>query len=52
MTSGGSDNVSIIDTKTNNVIATVPVGDDPVGVAITPDGTKLYVTNYEETPYL
>ncbi len=35
--------VSVIDTSTNKVIATVPVGDDPHGVAVTPDGTKIYV---------
>ncbi|HII91461.1 MAG TPA: YncE family protein, partial [Methanosarcina sp.] len=37
----------VIDTETNNVTATVPVGDNPVGVAINPDGTKLYVTNHK-----
>ena len=35
----------MIDTATNTVIATVPVGDYPVGVAVTPDGTRAYVTN-------
>jgi YVTN family beta-propeller protein len=37
-----SNNVSVIDTNTNTVIATVPaVGD---GVAVTPDGNHVYVT--------
>lgn len=37
--------VSVIDTATNTVGATVTVGTDPFFVAITPDGTKAYVTN-------
>jgi YVTN family beta-propeller protein len=46
--------VSVIDTATNNVTATVPVGNGgrghhggnyPYGVAVSPDGTKVYVTN-------
>src|SRR5207245_1035403 len=36
--------VSVIDTATNTVVATIPVGLDPFGVAITPDGTRAYVT--------
>jgi YVTN family beta-propeller protein len=38
--------VSAIDTATNNVTATVPVGVDPSGLAASPDGTKVYVTNF------
>jgi YVTN family beta-propeller protein len=40
--------VSVIDTATNSVVATIPVGPipfAPIGVAITPDGTRAYVTN-------
>ena len=40
-----SNNVSVIDTATNTVVATIPVGTIPFGVAVTPDGTKVYVTN-------
>src|SRR4029077_8815160 len=43
--SPGGPTVSVIDTATNSVVATIPVGIDPVGVAITPDGTRAYVTN-------
>jgi hypothetical protein len=32
-------------TETNTVITTIPVGSYPVGVAITPDSSKVYVTN-------
>src|SRR5262249_9937833 len=38
--------VSVIDTATNTVVATVGVGNSPLGVAITPDGARAYVTNY------
>src|SRR5262249_43923096 len=40
-----SGTVSVIDTATNTVVATVPVGSFPRGVAITPDGTHAYVAN-------
>jgi YVTN family beta-propeller protein len=38
------ENVSVIDTATNTVVATVPVVGVPEEVAITPDGTRAYVT--------
>lgn len=37
----GSGTVSMIDTVTNTVTDTVPVGEFPYGVAITPDGARL-----------
>ena len=40
-----SQNVSVIDRATNTVVATVSVGDNPEGVAVTPDGTSVFVTN-------
>ena len=40
-----SDNVSVINTATNTVVATVTVGNAPFGVAITPDGAFAHVTN-------
>ena len=50
MTNGdiGNENntVSVIDTISNNVIATVTAGGIPYGVAVTPDGTKVYVANW------
>ena len=45
MANSDSDAVSVIDTSTNNVTATVNVGSSPTGVAVNPDGTKVYVTN-------
>jgi YVTN family beta-propeller protein len=37
--------MSVIDTTTNSVIATVGVGSYPAGVAVNPDGTRVYVAN-------
>ena len=37
--------VWVIDTASNTVVATIPVGVGSSGVAITPDGTRAYVTN-------
>ena len=37
--------VAVIDTASHAVIATVPVGAGPSGVAATPDGRFVYVTN-------
>ncbi|MGB9927896.1 MAG: DUF7507 domain-containing protein, partial [Methanosarcina sp.] len=34
------------DTATNTVIAIIPVGSSPRGVAVTPDGAKVYATNH------
>jgi YVTN family beta-propeller protein len=36
VTNWGSSTVTVIDTATNTVVATIPVGVDPFGVAITP----------------
>jgi YVTN family beta-propeller protein len=44
----GSNSVSVIDTATNTVIATVPVGSvggEPFSVAVSPNGGKAYLTN-------
>lgn len=38
--------VSIINTLTNTVTGSIPVGNNPFGVAVSPDGTRVYVTNY------
>ena len=38
--------MSVIDTATNTVIAAIPVSGLPYLVAVTPDGRKLYVTDY------
>src|SRR5580704_5844937 len=40
-----SGTVSVFDTATNIVVATIPVGSDPFAVGITPDGRHAYVAN-------
>src|SRR6516225_2705036 len=35
--------VSVIDTATNTVTATIPVSPPPFGVAVAPDGSRVYV---------
>jgi YVTN family beta-propeller protein len=37
--------VSVIDTTTNTVTATIPVGEEPAAVAFLPDGSRAYVIN-------
>jgi len=37
--------VSVLDTATNTVVATVATGDSPTGVAVTPNGAVVYVAN-------
>ena len=45
ITNQRSNTVSVIDTATNTVSATIPVGVNPVGVAVNPGGSKVYVAN-------
>jgi YVTN family beta-propeller protein len=40
-----SNDVSVIDIVANTVVATVPVGEQPGGMAVSPDGAWLYVAN-------
>ena len=40
-----SNKVTVIDTTTNKVVTTIDVGLAPAGVAVTPDGSKVYVAN-------
>jgi YVTN family beta-propeller protein len=40
-----SNKVTVIDTTTNKVVTTIDVGLAPAGVAVTPDGGKVYVAN-------
>ena len=42
----GNNTVAVIDTVTNAVIATISISVEPFGVAVTPDGSKVYVGNY------
>jgi YVTN family beta-propeller protein len=37
--------VAVIDANTNAIVGTVAVGKRPWGIALTPDGRKLYTAN-------
>ncbi|MDX3533562.1 YncE family protein [Streptomyces sp. MB09-01] len=41
--------VSVIDVSGKAVVATIPVAIDPYGVAMNPDGTRLYVAHFPGT---
>ncbi|MCC6847473.1 MAG: YncE family protein [Deltaproteobacteria bacterium] len=41
----GDGTVSVLDTASSAVVATVPVGSQPLGAAVHPAGTRVYVTN-------
>jgi len=44
----GSDQVSLINTATNKVVAKeIPAGEEPSSVAITPDGKYAYVADFK-----
>jgi YVTN family beta-propeller protein len=44
----GDDDVSIVDTATNQVTGNVPVGHNPWGVAVDPEGAHVYVGNLND----
>ena len=46
ITNAGDNTVSVIATATNTVVATIPVGALPLGIAITPEGSRAYVTSF------
>ena len=38
-----SNNASVVDTRTHTVVATLPTGTTPAGIAVNPSGTRVYV---------
>ncbi|MDX2166865.1 MAG: beta-propeller fold lactonase family protein [Deltaproteobacteria bacterium] len=42
----GADQVAVIDAASNAGITPIVAGDDPNGVAVSPDGTRAYVTGF------
>lgn len=38
--------LDVIDSATNTITAQIPVGDDPTGVAVSPDGATIYVADF------
>jgi YVTN family beta-propeller protein len=47
VTNSQSDSVSVIDTTTHTVVATIAGIGRPIGVAVTPNGSRVYVTDTE-----
>jgi YVTN family beta-propeller protein len=45
VTNAGSDNVSVIDLRTNRGLANLMVGSNPRGIAIVPDESRIFVNN-------
>jgi YVTN family beta-propeller protein len=43
VTSAENNTLTVIDTATNAIVATVPVGRGPRGVAVSPDERRVYV---------
>jgi YVTN family beta-propeller protein len=43
VSNGGDATVSVFDTATRGIVATIGVGQRPWNMALTPDGKKLYV---------
>src|SRR5439155_22807077 len=41
----GSSSVSVIDTATDKVVSTMKIGQKPRGIAISPDGKRLYISD-------
>ena len=41
----GANEVQVIDTRTNAVVATVPVANEPRSIAVSPDSKSVYVTH-------
>ena len=46
ITNYNSNTVSVVDTASSSVLAEIPVGGGPYGVAVHPNGKKAYITNY------
>ena len=40
-----SNDVTVIDVDNNKVVTVIPVGKGPLGVAVSPDGTRVYIAN-------
>jgi YVTN family beta-propeller protein len=37
--------VSVVNTSTNAIVTTIPVGANPYGVTVSPDGSRVYIAN-------
>src|SRR2546426_11958212 len=50
ISNSSGNSVSVIDTSTDSVVATIPVGYYPSDVAVTSDGTRAYAVNRSSNP--
>ena len=48
VTDTGSNNVSVVNGTRYTLVATIPVGDFPVGISTNGSGAQLYVANYDD----
>jgi YVTN family beta-propeller protein len=48
VTGSSFDDLTVVDLATNVPIATLQAGDGPVGAAVSPDGTRIFETNYTD----
>ena len=48
ITSSVNNSVSVINTVSNSIVATVPVGHRPFGISVNPDGSRVYVANNDD----
>jgi YVTN family beta-propeller protein len=46
LTSGNQGEVAILELSGQHLLGNIPVGDMPQGIAVSPDGKHIYVTNY------
>lgn len=49
MTSTDFYSITVIDAASRKIVASLDAGDSPYGIAVTPDGKKIYVTNAGST---
>jgi len=49
VSSSRANTVSVVDTATNAIVTTIPIGHGPDGLAVTPDGSRVYVANADGT---
>src|SRR5471030_1762964 len=45
----GDNDVYVINIATNLVTDIIPVGNTPIGVSVSPDGSRVYVANFGDT---
>lgn len=49
VTNRKGNSVSVIDVKSNKVVDTISVGNEPIGIAIHPTANRAYTANYSDS---